>query len=137
MDVYRYNSRTGAFYGPGLIGIVWGYSGFGISRNQPEREDMAGEGPIPRGRYMIGPPHESKRVGPVAMRLHPVGHTAHGRSALMIHGDNRTHSASRGCVILPRTVREEIGRAVLSAPDPCYLDVFATSDRPDDPGSIA
>jgi hypothetical protein len=31
-----------------------------------------------------------------------------GRSALMIHGDNRTGTASEGCIILPRRVRHII-----------------------------
>jgi len=31
-----------------------------------------------------------------------------GRSAFLIHGDNLSHTASHGCVILRRDVRERI-----------------------------
>jgi hypothetical protein len=34
-----------------------------------------------------------------------------GRSAFMIHGDNRTHTASQGCIILRRDLREQIDRS--------------------------
>lgn len=125
--LYRYNSTTGLFQRLSEAGkwvrVCVGYSGYGISKNDPTREHLRGEGPIPRGDYIIGFPRYSRTVGPVAMYLMPMGHSAHGRSALMIHGDNSTQTASRGCVILPRPVREEIGRTVQTSPNIVVLEV--------------
>lgn len=120
--MYVYESSTGRFLKHG-VQVATGYSGYGISKNRPEREHIRGEGPIPRGRYMIGPARFSRNVGPVAMYLWPVGHDAHGRSALMIHGDNRTQTASRGCIILPRVVRDEVAFTVKTEADPVFLEV--------------
>jgi hypothetical protein len=47
------------------------------------------------------------------MHLTPVGHNANGRTRLYIHGDNAAlnHSASEGCVILPRDIRLRIAHS--------------------------
>jgi hypothetical protein len=42
------------------------------------------------------------------MRLTPVGHDAFGRDGFLIHGDNLTHDASTGCIILPPEIRDMI-----------------------------
>jgi hypothetical protein len=122
MAEYGYSVSTGAFTKDGVL-VATGYSGYGTAKNNSACEGMAGRGPIPRGRYIIGEPHYSKVVGPVAMRLLPLWHTACGRSALMIHGDNTTHTASRGCVILPRVVRDEIAATVSRDARPTVLVV--------------
>lgn len=102
----------GSFEGFDIEVLAIGYSGAGHSphtgRNNPDMEDQKGKGPIPRGRWIIGNAHTSSRVGPVAMHLTPVGHTAHGRTAFMIHGDDKENDASRGCIILVRRIREMI-----------------------------
>ena len=97
----------------GLI-LTVGYSGWGSAKNDPTQEHVRGRGPIPRGTYMIGPPRNSKNVGPVAMYLWPIGHDAHGRSALMIHGDNTTGTASKGCIVAERGARRIIAEAAAS-----------------------
>lgn len=97
-------SRNGNF-------ICKGYSGADAGKNNPDLEDRVAKGPIPRGHWRIsGPPYNSTNVGPYALRLTPVGHTAHGRSAFLIHGDSAKNpgKASKGCIILPRNVRELI-----------------------------
>ncbi len=87
-----------------------GYSGKRPEgRNNPAMEAVRGTGPIPRGRWRIGAPRDSRRVGPLALDLAPVGHDAHGRTAFMIHGDDRENDASRGCIILSRPLRRRIG----------------------------
>lgn len=91
--------------------VARGYSGAGIGRNNPDLEAKVATGPIPAGRWRIGgPPYASRNVGPYALHLEPVGHGAHGRSAFKIHGDSarRPGKASKGCIILPRNVRELI-----------------------------
>ena len=57
------------------------------------------------------------------MYLWPVGHNAHGRSALMIHGDNKTGTASKGCVIIGRATRERIAEVVANNHDATVLRV--------------
>lgn len=88
-----------------------GYSGAGYGRNNPDMEDVVGVGPIPRGLYRIGKPDTNVKTGPLTFVLIPDGHNAHGRSGFLIHGDNITHNASHGCVILGRCVREAIAKA--------------------------
>jgi hypothetical protein len=85
-----------------------GYSGTGAGRNNPSMEDEHGIGPIPRGRYRIGPERASERLGPVVMNLDPIGHDAMGRTAFRIHGDDARHDASHGCVILGPVLRHLI-----------------------------
>ncbi len=43
------------------------------------------------------------------MRLTPVpGTQTFGRDGFLIHGDNRRHDASQGCIVLDRTARNRI-----------------------------
>jgi hypothetical protein len=107
-----YNQTTGAITHNGLP-VGTGYSGFRNGRNNPNLENAEGLGPIPRGRYTIGPPHHSG-AGEYVMNLIPVGHNAYGRTLLRIHGERREGppgNASTGCIVLPRNVRERIFRS--------------------------
>lgn len=88
-----------------------GYSGHGAGLNDPGSEAVEGVGPTPRGRWNItrwDATHGDK--GPIVGVLVPVGHDAHGRSGFLIHGDNAAgdHSASHGCIILSRVLREKM-----------------------------
>lgn len=108
--MWTYEQRTGCLLRPdgSLAGI--GYSGFGEHRNRPESEALPGLGPIPRGLYSIGDEEESSVTGKVVLRLTPIGHDAHNRTALEMHGDSREHpgKASHGCIIQQRPQREEV-----------------------------
>lgn len=104
---WSWDQSEGALYLDGQW-MARGYSGRGEGRNNPAREAVRGVGPIPAGRWRIGPPRSSVRTGPHVMDLSPVGHDAHGRSAFQIHGDNAAGDASSGCIVLPRTWREMI-----------------------------
>lgn len=86
------------------------YSGHEDGLNNPYCEHVPFVGPIPRGLWKIKHTYKSDRVGPVAIVLEPHGHDAHGRTYFRIHGDNRKmdKSASKGCIIAPRDVREVI-----------------------------
>lgn len=110
MTRFLYSQRTGVLTGPD--GKVWakGYSGHGEGLNNPAKESVQAVGPIPRGDWEIGAPYDSKNVGPFALPLTPKGHDALGRSAFRIHGDNRKgdRSASHGCIIVPRDIRNRI-----------------------------
>lgn len=89
-------------------GSAPGYSGRGAGRNNPSMQSSVGVGPIPRGTYRIAKPRKSVKTGPHVMDLAPMGHTALGRSDFQIHGNNTRNDASRGCIILPRAMREKI-----------------------------
>lgn len=100
--------------------ISRGYSGKGRGKNNPALQNLQGIGPLPRGQYRIGAPRTSQRTGPFVMDLYPVDktpnnttHDASGRSAFQIHGDSVRNpgTASSGCIILPRIIREQIWRS--------------------------
>ncbi len=109
--MWTYHQRSGRLLRDGHA-VGRGYSGDGPAptdgRNNPAMEAVPDRGPIPRGHWRIGPPRHSRRVGPHAMDLRPVGHDAHGRTAFMIHGDDTENDASRGCIILSRPLRRQI-----------------------------
>lgn len=91
--------------------VAVGYSGKGAARNNPAMQNVRATGPIPQGKWFIGKPKRSARTGPHVMDLTPDGHDAFGRSAFQIHGDNATGTASSGCIILPRAIREMISNS--------------------------
>ena len=100
-------ARDGKLFGTG-------YSGFGTGLNDPGSEAVPDVGPIPRGKWKIvrwDETHADK--GPIVGVLEPVGHDAHGRSGFLIHGDNQDmdHTASHGCIILSRVLREDMRRS--------------------------
>ncbi len=86
-----------------------GYSGHGAGVNNPSMQDIKNVGPIPKGYYSIGPFFDDPEKGPIVCHLLPQpGTETFGRSGFMIHGDNHAmnHTASEGCIILIRPVRE-------------------------------
>ena len=100
-------SRNGAF-------VSKGYSGFRANANDPAKQAERGLGPIPRGNWRMVSIGDSPNTGPRTIVLEPEpGTDTCGRSAFRIHGDNARgdRSASHGCIILPRAVREQIWRS--------------------------
>jgi hypothetical protein len=86
-----------------------GYSGTGVGRNNPNKENVRDTGPIPQGRYQIGQPRDTQTHGPRFMSLTPMpGTQTYGRDGFLIHGDNPRHDASHGCIILNRTLRDRM-----------------------------
>ncbi len=105
---WRYSQSTGILY-HNRTRIAKGYSGKGNSKNSGADEALKNQGPIPIGSYSIGIPYNSNKVGPYAIPLTPVGHSAHGRTAFLIHGDNSTKTASEGCIIIsPQSIRRKV-----------------------------
>ena len=94
--------------------IAIGYSGWAEGRNNPALQQVHDVGPIPRGHYTIGSPTCIDHVGPhgpFVLPLTPKDGTAmFGRAGMLIHGDSIQNpgSASHGCIILPRAIREDI-----------------------------
>jgi Protein of unknown function (DUF2778) len=87
-----------------------GYSGHGAGKNNPTMEGVRNVGPIPSGMYRISGQFHHPSKGAVTMGLAPIGHTAFGRSAFLIHGDSIKHpgEASEGCIILGRALRQAV-----------------------------
>jgi hypothetical protein len=108
---WSYAQKTGEIQQDGKH-VSTGYSGASEGKNNPAMENVPNVGPIPRGDWTIaGPPVDSKDHGPYVLKLNPAPSTeTHGRSGFLMHGDSKEHpgSASHGCVILPRAVREEV-----------------------------
>lgn len=102
----------------GLV-VGTGYSGKGRGRNNPALENVPGTGPIPCGRWAIKSIYDSANVGPRAIVLWSLDGVPDdidartGRGGFRIHGDSirAPGTASRGCIILPRRVREWIWRS--------------------------
>lgn len=88
-----------------------GYSGAGDGKNKPMMEKVHNVGPIPKGAYTIGAPHDTKTHGPYVLELTPhPQNTMYGRAGFLIHGDSVVDpgTASEGCIILSRPVRTSI-----------------------------
>ena len=88
-----------------------GYSGRGEGLNNPNKEGARNTGPIPRGDWDIGPKQNKPNTGPASLPLTPrPGTDTHKRDGFYVHGDNGRgkNSASEGCIILPRDVRDRI-----------------------------
>jgi len=109
--MWTYNSSNGALIHNG-VHVGTGYSGHQAGVNNPEMESIHNTGPIPRGSWTIS--HffnDPGGKGPIVARLSPdEGTDTHGRGGFMIHGDNSEHNgtASHGCIILARPIREQI-----------------------------
>ena len=107
---WTYNQTTGQLT-HNHAQVATGYSGAGTGRNNPQMEAVHNVGPIPAGRYTIGGAYDTGTHGPHVMRLTPVGHIARGRSGFLIHGDNVNHTASQGCIILSRNIRDRMSNS--------------------------
>lgn len=92
-----------------------GYSGNGAGMNNPDAQNIKGHGPLPRGQYTVLQASTHPKLGPLAMELLPYStNQMFLRGDFFIHGDNAelNHTASDGCIILPRVVREQVAAAV-------------------------
>jgi hypothetical protein len=95
-----------------LVGV--GYSGLSAGKNNPAMQSVQDVGPIPEGIYYIGQPRDTVTHGPYVLPLTPdTDDVMFGRSGFLIHGDSVVSpgTASLGCIVLARDVRELIGRS--------------------------
>ena len=108
--MWTWDQSAGALSRAGAI-VSCGYSGAGRGKNNPAMQAAQGVGPIPRGRWRIVAVKDSPNTGPftIVIDAEPGTDTC-GRSAFRIHGDSiaRPGTASHGCIILPRTIRQAI-----------------------------
>ena len=91
--------------------IGTGYSGHGVGLNNPDMQNVRDVGPIPQGIYDIGGATTTR--GPLTLPLTRQGTDTFGRDSFRIHGDNSSdnQSASKGCIILRRSIREQINNS--------------------------
>lgn len=108
--MWRYEQVTGRlFYRDTLVAT--GYSGHSAGMNNPLYQNVEKVGPLPEGSYLIGVPRDTVKHGKFVLPLIPqTGSVTFGRSGFLIHGDNihLDHTASEGCIIVPRDVRQKI-----------------------------
>lgn len=112
---WSYSITSGALLDPSGILIGHGYSGRGEGLNNSSMTNVPDVGPIPVGHYTIGSPFDSDKVGKFALPLTPdPTNIMFGRSLFRIHGDNPelNHTASEGCIILARDIREKIAKSL-------------------------
>ena len=91
--------------------VATGYAGNGNGLNNPSMQHVSNTGPVPQGGYTIGTPRNSAQTGRYVLPLTPdASNNMQNRHSFQIHGDNSrmNQSASSGCIILPRNVRESI-----------------------------
>lgn len=110
--MWTYHQSTGALHRDDGQLVMVGYSGHAEGLNNPDLEHVRNVGPIPRGDWTIGKAFHHPSKGPVCMRLTPAG-DIHGRDGFLCHGDNNKgdRSASNGCIIMPRAVRNAIDKS--------------------------
>jgi hypothetical protein len=113
-QAWTYIQQTGELQQDGKP-VATGYSGAGPGKNNPDMQHVHNAGPIPQGSWTIaGPPVNTAAHGPYVLKLHPAVETeTYGRNGFLIHGDSKDKpgSASQGCVILPRAVREQVWKS--------------------------
>jgi hypothetical protein len=108
--MWTYRQSTGDLLLNGKL-VATGYSGRESGKNNPKMQDVSNTGPLPRGRYVIGAAYDSKSRGPQCIMLIPdAANQMFGRGDFRIHGDSikSPGSASHGCIIMPRNVRDRI-----------------------------
>jgi hypothetical protein len=111
----KYSQTTGIFSSDSGNILGKGYAGNGKGKNNPAMENVRNIGPLPKGKYTIGKPYNSPHTGPFTLPLTPdPKNKMFGRSEFKIHGDNISNPgyASNGCIILSRSIREEINSLI-------------------------
>lgn len=138
-----YEQASGRWYddnwnllGVGYAGGDQGHVPEGV--NNPDMQEIAETGPLPRGFYTIGKPYDHPKCGMFYMPLTPnLANIMYGRGGFGVHGDLVTaigrREASDGCIILARDVRE----AIWNAGDPDLQVVSGMLTVPDLDSEIA
>jgi hypothetical protein len=111
-----FEQSTGRLYNPSGGLVATGYAGGNCGKNKegvnnPDAQDQPSIGPLPCGFYTFAEPVPQSRLGPFAIPLTPDdSNVMFGRGSFYIHGDSLANpgSASEGCVIMPRNVRNDM-----------------------------
>lgn len=106
--MWTYHQSSGELFKPDGERAGVGYAGFGEGKNNPALQGVHDIGPLPRGKYWIGPAYEHPKLGRVTMDLRPEpGTNTLGRTDFRIHGDSvkTPGAASHGCIVQGHDVR--------------------------------
>ena len=113
--MWTFDVKAGAILSPTKFPLGTAYSGNGKGLNNPLMDGVPDVGPIPPGQWQIGEFFDDiGGKGPQVCHLTPApGTDTLGRSGFMIHGDNQlmNHSASEGCIIAARFIRDAIAHS--------------------------
>lgn len=113
---WTWDQSAGAIAWEGKV-IAFGYAGKGKGKNNPDMQHVQKTGPIPRGLWRMTARINSPNTGPRTIVLEPEpGTETLGRSLFRVHGDNKTHTASEGCIILGRDIRDRMWASRAEAP---------------------
>ena len=126
--MWTYAQKTGNLSQNGQL-VATGYSGCDDGKNNPAMQAVPDVGPIPQGDWTIsGPPINTAEHGPFVLTLTAAGANTLGRSGFLMHGDsvNAPGTASKGCIIMPRTAREQVWNSGDTALE--VVPEFATQD---------
>ena len=114
--MWTYQQSSGKLTAPdGTIEGI-GYAGGNCGKNPEgvnncEMETASCVGPLPVGMYTFGVPQDNPKLGPFAIPLQPdQSNVMYGRGGFFCHGDTSAmnHSASEGCIIMARSIRESM-----------------------------
>ena len=113
--------QTGQMFGPDGVLIGEGYAGNKEGLNNPALQARSGVGPLPCGRYTIGPLEathttaEGHVLTDSAALIPDPANEMFGRSGFRIHGRKslEDREASNGCIVLDHEPRMK----VLTSPD--------------------
>jgi hypothetical protein len=120
---WTWKITSGTLLNQNNIPVGHGYAGHGEGLNNSNFCNVPDVGPLPTGKYTIGPHQDNPHVGLFAMRLTPdPANQMFGRAGFFIHGDNpeMNHTASDGCIILAHPIRQDIAN---SADDDLIVEV--------------
>lgn len=114
--MWKFKQSTGEMFDPAGKLVARGYAGGNCGKNpegvnNPEMQEVHSCGPLPQGIYTFGEVVLKSHLGPFAIPLIPdADNEMFGRSGFYCHGDTTqlNQSASEGCIILPRNIREQL-----------------------------
>ncbi len=113
--MFAWKQSTGTMTDQASNVVGKGYAGHHEGLNNPALQDRHGVGPLPQGRYMIGPLLSSHIVGNVVLQscAHLTPHPENemfGRAGFLIHGRKSLTDmeASEGCIVLDHDDRLKV-----------------------------
>lgn len=108
-----YSQSTGNLFNEAGDFVALGWAGNGDGKNNPEMEAVHNVGPLPKGKYVVGP-WEARHggLGPMVARLIQIEGETFGRDGFYIHGaaldPEKYGQESKGCIVVPRAGREYV-----------------------------
>ena len=114
--MWLYHQDTGQLFSPTGTLMATGYAGGNEGKNPEgvnnhDMQDVKSVGPLPVGIYTFGAVVQESQLGPFAIPLIPdENNEMFGRGGFFCHGDRASpvQSASQGCIIMPRLVRNQM-----------------------------